>query len=182
MRFIAAAATALSFISPAALATWVDADVADIRIDLDPAYATGKEISKGVRRNDEAPGTQSDRLSFGKLAEPGPLAWLTYQTNVRPFKYEAPMDAIRSSIAAFKGADISPDGRATYKAASVFGELEVIQFKVVLQGMARECATWREMGSGNSVLVTGFICSAKDQPLDRAEVVSAVGALRKLKD
>jgi hypothetical protein len=181
MRLVVATAIALSIVGPA-LAAWVDADVADIRIDLDPAYAAGKEVSKGVRKNDDAPGTQSDRLSFGKLAEPGPLAWLTFQTNSRPFKYEAPMDAIRTSIAAFKGAEISADGRSTYKAASVFGELDVIQFKVVLQGMARECATWRNMGRGNTVLVTGFVCSAKDQPLDAAEVVSAVGALRKLKD
>jgi hypothetical protein len=179
MRTLAAYALALSAISLTAQAAWVDADVADIRIEVDPSWAAGKEIVKVVRRNDASIGAQSDAVQFGKSALPGPLGWLTYQTNSQNFKYEAAMDAIRGSNATFKGADFPDSARSSFKASTVFGEVEVTKFDVVLKGMKRQCATWRDTFSGNSVLVTGFLCGSQDQPLADADVIAALSALKK---
>lgn len=172
-----AAAIALSVVAFSAHAAWQDGDPANIRIDADPAWATGKEIVKSVRVNDGF--AQSDAILLGKSAQPGPVGWISYQTNSSNFKFEGVMDALRNSNATFKGADFLDSERTKFKASTVFGEVEVTKFDVVLKGFKRQCATWRETFSGNSVLVTGFICSADGQALPDAEVTAALSAIKK---
>jgi hypothetical protein len=174
-----AIALALSTVSLTANAAWVDADPADIRIDVDAAWAADKEVVRVVRRNDTSIGAQSDAIQFGKSAMPGALGWMTYQTNSQNFKYEAAMDALRNSNATFKGADLLDGPRSTFKASTVFGEVEVTKFPVNLKGFKRECATWRDTFSGNSVLVTGFLCGSQDQALPDADVKAALSAIKK---
>ncbi|MFD2263469.1 hypothetical protein ACFSM5_11265 [Lacibacterium aquatile] len=162
-------------------AAWIDGDPSEIRIDVDAAWAAGKEIRKVVKKNDANVTAQSDQILVGKSAEPAPMAWLTYQTNGQPFNYLGTMDALRTN-GTFKGAEIASDGRTTLKVSTVFGDVEVLKFKAVVNSMNRECATWREGFRGSTILVTGFMCGSKDQPLPDADVIAALAALKKLKD
>ncbi|MFD2263472.1 hypothetical protein ACFSM5_11280 [Lacibacterium aquatile] len=171
-----AAGISLAAISPAhAQAPWTEDATKPMQIGFKPDFAEAASFKPvvTVRRD----GSERNTLQMGELSQPGPVAWITYQTAPRPIVYGGnAIDQITTNL--LRGASFSRENRQTYSVETAFGSVEVIQAAGVLgDGSKRECAMWLEtLGSGARGF-WGYFCSGIDQPLDAGRVRAALSAV-----
>jgi hypothetical protein len=171
-----AVSISLAAISPAsAQALWTEDATKNMRIGFKPDFAEAASFKPvvTVRRD----GSQRDSLIQGELNQPGPVAWVTYQSAPSFITYGGnAVDAVTTNL--LRGASFSREQRQRYSVPTAWGSADVIQAAGVLgDGSKRECAVWLHEADGSNRMFWGYFCSGLDQPLDAGRVRAALSGV-----
>jgi hypothetical protein len=148
----------------AAHAQWQDGDASKNRLEISAAVADASSYRKSVREN-PSQGAQSDSLSLGSSRDDSKHVWYSYQTLPRGFSDNGAglVDSIRTSINFFNNATFEREGRIEKTIPTIGIDVPVLLATVEFSGGGkRHCAAWRTTARGNSTLLVGYYCAAKN--------------------
>jgi hypothetical protein len=172
---ILAVSAMLAATTASAQAPWVEDTSKSMRIGLKPDFAEADSFRSmvTVRRD----GSQRDSLVQGELSQPGPVAWVTYQSAPMHITFGGnAIDGVTTLV--LRGASFSHENRQSYSVTTAWGSADVTQAAGVLgDGSKRECAIWRQEAESSRHLFWGYVCGAVDQPLDANRVRAALNAV-----
>jgi hypothetical protein len=124
-----AAGISLVAISAHAQAPWVEDTTKQMRIAFKPDFAEAASFRPvvTVRRD----GSVRNSLILGELNQPGPVAWVTYQSAPLYITYGGnAVDAVTTNL--LRGASFSREQRQRYSVPTAWGSADVIQAAGVL--------------------------------------------------